>query len=124
MKKLILLGLIILTFMTANVNAAIKKDRTVYGQVFNHHVLIKALYDRTNNTVTAYYALYASREHYVANKHDEVKIVSVKIPFSAIPLENLLNVKTITEQATMRSIKNQDDIETNWWNTAEVVTDQ
>jgi len=118
-KLLILFALFIIA---SPVFPALQKDRIMDGHIYKHHVLIKALYDRTKNKVVAYYAVYKDADYYAANPHGERKIVQVVIPFSVIPVENLLNVQSITQTATKRSIL-VNDVETNWWNDAEVVED-
>jgi len=112
MKKLTILLLIILSIPCF---PALEKSRNLGGNDFSFHWLSNASFNRYKNVCNASYLLYKDKTTKDNNKHNYIKKYDVEIPFAAFTNTELLQIKTIVERATKRSIKNQYDVETNWY---------
>ena len=121
MKKILSVILVLTLFVPSF--AALQKSRTVYNKEYSFHWLANVDFDRRGNEAVATLYLYDSKEHYQNEPNDYVKKLRTIIPFSAFTAQELLQIKNITERAIKRSILNDSEIETNWYNDAEIVSE-
>lgn len=120
MKKLLILAVSLL-ILSGNSFAAMQKTRVIHGHEYNYHYLSSAVYNAMTQTIYARYKTYKDRAHFLASPDDNIKEFSVVIPFSAVPIENLQNVITLVQTATMREILDEESNNTNFWSDATVV---
>ena len=91
MKKIILTLLVSIMIFTSSF-AAVKKNRMVHANNYEHHYLYKTEFNRDSNEAIAYYRVYRDAEHFNSTPFDYIKEVPVIIPFSAYSNSFLLSV--------------------------------
>jgi len=118
MKKLIVLLLLLVSIPCF---PALEKNRDLGGATFSHHWLASVSFNRYKEIVIAKYYIYKDAATKANNKHNYIKSIDVRIPFSAFTNTQLSNLKDLIETTTKRSIENEYEVETNWWYDASIV---
>ena len=118
MKKLLV---VLMLLVSIPCFPALEKARDLGGATFNHHWLANVSFDRYKQMVNARYYVYKDETTRIANKHNYIKAVDVRIPFQVFTTLQLTQIKDLIETATKRSILNEYEIETNWWNDSTTV---